>query len=74
MRVLKLFLEGLFKKSTVDYSLVSRLNDSLDTGKAVNLRDGKKAVFKDGRLTVACQKTLFRSHFTKKSIFQRVMR
>ena len=56
MRVLKLFLEGLFKKSTVDYSLVSRLNDSLNTGRAVNLKDGKKAVFKNGRLTVICQK------------------
>lgn len=66
MRVLKLFLEGLFKKSTVDYSLVSRLNDSLDTGKAVNLRDGKKAVFKDGRLTVACQKDPLPQPFYKK--------
>lgn len=66
MRVLKLFLEGLFKKSTVDYSLVSRLNDSLDTGKAVNLRDGKKAVFKDGRLTVACQKGPLPQSFYKK--------
>ena len=66
MRVLKLCLEGLFKKSTVDYSLVSRLNDSLDTGKAVNLRDGKKAVFKDGRLTVACQKDPLPQPFYKK--------
>lgn len=66
MRVLKLFLEGLFKKSTVDFSLVSRLNDSLDTGKAVNLRDGKKAVFKDGRLTVACQKDPLPQPFYKK--------
>lgn len=66
MRVLKLFLEGLFKKSTVDYSLVSRLNDSLDTGKAVNLRDGKKAVFKDGRLTIACQKDPLPQPFYKK--------
>ena len=66
MRVLKLFLEGLFKKSTVDYSLVSRLNDSLDTGKAVNLRDGKKAVFKDGRLTVAYQKDPLPQPFYKK--------
>lgn len=66
MRVLKLFLEGLFKKSTVDYSLVSRLNDSLNTGKAVNLRDGKKAVFKDGRLTVACQKDPLPQPFYKK--------
>ena len=66
MRVLKLFLEGLFKKSTVDYSLVSRLNDSLDTGKAVNLRDGKKAVFEDGRLTVACQKDPLPQPFYKK--------
>lgn len=66
MRVLKLFLEGLFKKSTVDYSLVSRLNDSLDTGKAINLRDGKKAVFKDGRLTVACQKDPLPQPFYKK--------
>ena len=66
MRVLKLFLEGLFKKSTVDYSLVSRLNDSLDNGKAVNLRDGKKAVFKDGRLTVACQKDPLPQPFYKK--------
>ena len=66
MRVLKFFLEGLFKKSTVDYSLVSRLNDSLDTGKAVNLRDGKKAVFKDGRLTVACQKDPLPQPFYKK--------
>lgn len=66
MRVLRLFLEGLFKKSTVDYSLVSRLNDSLDTGKAVNLRDGKKAVFKDGRLTVACQKDPLPQPFYKK--------
>ena len=66
MRVLKLFLEGLFKKSTVDYSLVSRLNDSLDTGKAVNLRAGKKAVFKDGRLTVACQKDPLPQPFYKK--------
>lgn len=66
MRVLKLFLEGLFKKNTVDYSLVSRLNDSLDTGKAVNLRDGKKAVFKDGRLTVACQKDPLPQPFYKK--------
>ena len=66
MRVLKLFLEGLFKKSTVDYSLVSRLNDSLDTGKAVNLRDGKKAIFKDGRLTVACQKDPLPQPFYKK--------
>lgn len=66
MRVLKLFLEGLFKKSTVDYSLVSRLNDSLDNGKAVNLRDGKKAVFKDGRLTVACQKGPLPQPFYKK--------
>ena len=66
MRVLKLFLEGLFKKSTVDYSLVSRLNDSLNTGRTVNLKDGKKAVFKDGRLTVACQKDPLPQPFYKK--------
>lgn len=56
MRVLKLFLEELFPESTVDYALVRRLCDGVKSGRTVNLKNGKKAVFKNGALTVVCQK------------------
>lgn len=56
MRVLKLFLEELFPESTVDYALVRRLCDGVKSGRTVNLKDGKKAVFKNEVLTVVCQK------------------